>query len=214
MLHMTSPNALKNFFSYSFLIFQYYIYFFFRSVVVVCKNMNATDVERLVPRLALPGCNPKHPRARRRQSRHQYTGRCIEVNQNQTASSSDLDSASSNCRGETDLCQSLENNSNGCSNQDDKNDVLCRLMHKVRHYLRTRYNVTEEEVDEDDKDGGASSPPAAVNSSLLRPRRKQLLRPNPTRAMPKVIVILVVAEMQLFTKKERSMVPHRCTKQQ
>ena len=43
---------------------------------------------------------------------------------------------------------------------------------------------------------------------------KQLLRPNPTRAMPKVIVILVVAEMQLFTKKERSMVPHRCTKQQ
>ena len=176
--------------------------------------MNATDVERLVPRLALPGCNPKHPRARRRQSRHQYTGRCIEVNQNQTASSSDLDSTSSNCRGETDLCQSLENNSNGCSNQDDKNDVLCRLMHKVRHYLRTRYNVTEEEVDEDDKDGGASSPPAAVNSSLLRPRRKQLLRPNPTRAMPKVIVILVVAEMQLFTKKERSMVPHRCTKQQ
>ena len=172
--------------------------------------MNATDVERLVPRLALPGCNPKHPRARRRQSRHQYTGRCIEVNQNQTASSSDLDSSSSNCRGETDLCQSLENNSNGCSNQDDKNDVLCRLMHKVRHYLRTRYNVTEEEVDEDDKDGGASSPPAAVNSSLLRPRRKQLLRPNPTRAMPKVIVILVVAEMQLFTKKER--VPHRCKK--
>ena len=167
--------------------------------------MNATDVERLVPRLALPGCNPKHPRSRRvQQSRQQYTGRCIEVNQqNQTAS--ELDTS---CRGETDLCQSLENNSNGCSNQDDKNDVLCRLMHKVRHYLRTRYNVTEEEVDEDDKDGGASSPPAAVNSSLLRPRRKQLLRPNPTRAMPKVIVILVVAEMQLFTKKER--VPHRC----
>ena len=174
------------------MIYVFYI-FFCRSVVVVCKNMNATDVERLVPRLALPGCNPKHPRSRRvQQSRQQYTGRCIEVNQqNQTAS--ELDTS---CRGETDLCQSLDNQK-GCSNQE--NDVLCRLMHKVRHYLRTRYNVTEEDDDED-------SPPNAVAASL-RPRRK-LLRPNPTRAMPKVIVILVVAEMQLFTKKER--VPHRC----
>ena len=71
--------------------------------------------------------------------------------------------------GETDLCQSLDNQK-GCSNEED---VLCKLMHKVRHYLRTRYNVTDEIED------GLRGP--------FRPRRK-LLRPTPTRAMPKVIV--------------------------
>ena len=73
--------------------------------------------------------------------------------------------------GETDLCQSLDNQK-GCSNDED---VLCKLMHKVRHYLRTRYNVTDETED------GLRGP--------FRPRRK-LLRPTPTRAMPKVIVFL------------------------
>ena len=77
--------------------------------------------------------------------------------------------------GETDLCQSLDNQK-GCSNDED---VLCKLMHKVRHYLRTRYNVTDETED------GLRGP--------FRPRRK-LLRPTPTRAMPKVIVFLGVAE--------------------
>ena len=148
------------------------ISFFFRSVVVVCKNMNATDVERLVPSLSLPGCNPgKNPAGSRNPgSRNpEHKGRCIEVgnaaNQTQIANGA----ASSACRGETDLCQSLEKEAQkGCSEGQD--DVLCKLMHKVRNYLRTRYNVTDE---------------ISSRSSSPRPQRK-FLRPSSTRASPKV----------------------------
>ena len=134
--------------------------------------MNATDVERLVPSLSLPGCNPgKNPASSRNPgSRNpEHKGRCIEVgnaaNQTQIANGA----ATSACRGETDLCQSLEQEAQkGCSEGQD--DVLCKLMHKVRNYLRTRYNVTDE---------------ISSRSSSPRPQRK-FLRPSSTRASPKV----------------------------
>ena len=71
---------------------------FYRSVVVVCKNMNATDVERLVPRLSLPGCNPKDSR---KPQTPKYKGRCIELQnqRNKTAASAAMAIADSSCRG-------------------------------------------------------------------------------------------------------------------
>ena len=71
---------------------------FYRSVVVVCKNMNATDVERLVPRLSLPGCNPKDSR---KPQTPKYKGRCIELQnqRNKTAASAAIAIADSSCRG-------------------------------------------------------------------------------------------------------------------
>ena len=73
---------------------------FCRSVVVVCKNMNATDVERLVPRLSLPGCNPKDSG---KPQTPKYKGRCIELQnqRNKTAPSAAMAIADSSCRGKS-----------------------------------------------------------------------------------------------------------------
>ena len=48
--------------------------FFCRSVVVVCRNMNATDVARLVPHL---GCQPD--KASKNSTNTSHKGRCIEL---------------------------------------------------------------------------------------------------------------------------------------
>ena len=106
-------------------------FFYSRSVVVVCKNMNATDVERLVPRLALKGCNPEASSAASTKAENDphpekaaTAGRCIELLLNNNSTNF--------CRGETDLCNNY-NISRGC----EDGDVVCKLMHKVRTYLRT-----------------------------------------------------------------------------
>ena len=111
--------------------------------MVVCRNMNATDVERLVPHL---GCQPDEA-SRNSTSRTRHKGRCIELLQphlgstnsrpsSQTSSSGLSKEVATACRGEADLCHDLNGASGGC----EENDVICQLMHKVRNYLRTHYN--------------------------------------------------------------------------
>ena len=123
----------------------------FRSVVVVCKNMNATDVERLVPHLSLPGCKPGGTNSSTSRSQG-HRGRCIELEQQKQqllephqlledseaageATSSPGETATA-CRGESDLCQRFK------SSRCGQSDVICQLMHKVQRYLRTHYNIT------------------------------------------------------------------------
>ena len=123
------------------------MYFWCRSVVVVCKNMNATDVERLVPHLSLPGCKPGGgvgSNAAGNSTSHR--GRCIELEQKQQLLEphqllEDSDSGGGGetataCRGESDLCQRFK------SSRCGQSDVICQLMHKVQRYLRTHYNIT------------------------------------------------------------------------
>ena len=63
-----------------------------RSVVVVCKNMNATDIERLVPGLALSGCSKNNNKG---SDSSGLKGHCVELAKN----------GGKNCTGEPDLCQ-------------------------------------------------------------------------------------------------------------
>ena len=120
--------------------------------MVVCKNMNATDVERLVPHLSLPGCKPGGgvgSNAAGNSTSHR--GRCIELEQKQQLLEphqllEDSDSGGGGeaasgetataCRGESDLCQRFK------SSRCGQSDVICQLMHKVQRYLRTHYNIT------------------------------------------------------------------------
>ena len=52
----------------------------FRSVVVVCKNMNATDIEKLVPGLALSGCSrDNNVRMDTNSSNVSLKGHCVEL---------------------------------------------------------------------------------------------------------------------------------------
>lgn len=141
----------------------------FRSVVVVCKNMNATDVERLVPHLSLPGCKPGGTNSSTSRSQG-HRGRCIELEQQKQqllephqlledseaageATSSPGETATA-CRGESDLCQRFK------SSRCGQSDVICQLMHKVQRYLRTHYNITT---------GAAPSSPAAKRRPRVYP---------------------------------------------
>ena len=115
--------------------------------------MNATDVERLVPHLSLPGCNPNNSNSTKSQTSHR--GRCIELSQKQQLEAHQLQADSepgssgiealdqvdnsetaTACRGESDLCQRFK------SSRCGQSDVICQLMHKVQRYLRTHYNIT------------------------------------------------------------------------
>ncbi len=118
--------------------------------MVVCKNMNATDVENLVPQLSLPGCRKgRRPWENKAGGGDDgIKGRCIEV-----LPDADLTSTTttkrprlrlrptskiptkpedSNCRGEAELCRRFNH---GCK----VGDVTCKLMHKVRNYLNEHY---------------------------------------------------------------------------
>ena len=57
---------------------MWFFCYFCRSVVVVCRNMNATDLERLVPHL---GCQPD--KASKNSTSTSHKGRCIELLQPQ-----------------------------------------------------------------------------------------------------------------------------------
>ena len=117
--------------------------------------MNATDVERLVPHLSLPGCNPNNSNSSQ-SSQTSHRGRCIELSQKQQleahqlqddsepGSSSGIEAldqvdnseTATACRGESDLCQRFK------SSRCGQSDVICQLMHKVQRYLKTHYNIT------------------------------------------------------------------------
>jgi hypothetical protein len=98
--------------------------------------MNATDVERLVPHLSLPGCQPDTDGSNTSStaSSPPHRGRCIELLQHSGGRNASEAEAATACRGEADLCQRYNG---GCK----ANDVTCKLMHKVRNYLRTHYSA-------------------------------------------------------------------------
>lgn len=104
--------------------------------MVVCRNMNATDVERLVPHLGCHHSTNEGPQGLNK-------SRCIELLQSSTSSltlssaeggnSSEIATA---CQGASKelLCHNLK------QSKCQENDVICQLMHKVRNYLRTHYD--------------------------------------------------------------------------
>ena len=112
--------------------------------------MNATDVERLVPHLSLPGCKPGGG-LNSSESDASHRGRCIELSQKQQLlephqpleaseagqpGSLEPGETATACRGESDLCQRFK------SSRCGQSDVICQLMQKVQRYLRTHYNIT------------------------------------------------------------------------
>ena len=91
-----------------------------RSVVVVCNNMNATDVQALVgPSLSLSDCLNKGTGAAGHKSR------CIQLLK-------DLPQLKSTCLGEPGLCKAFNDHTAlKCS----QGNVTCSLLRKVQTYL-------------------------------------------------------------------------------
>ena len=101
----------------------------FRSVVVVCKNMNATDIEKLVPGLALSGCSrDNNVRMDTNSSNVSLKGHCVEL----------AKTGGRNCSGEPELCHV----SNDVLNYDNihKHDRVFTLkIHLFLRYLTIFY---------------------------------------------------------------------------
>ena len=141
--------------------------FLLRSVVVVCKNMNASDVQKLVPSLALSGCfNQTTATANGTNSGLNNSGKCVQLkgnfltekkHQKELSSSND-----SGCIGEKELCNKITTvtsqsdtstkkyglipkNKNNKQKPDrytrncSIGDVTCTLLEKVRWYLKQHY---------------------------------------------------------------------------
>ena len=134
-------------------------------MVVVCKNMNASDVQKLVPSLALSGCfNQTETLSNGTKIRMNNSGKCVQLKGNLFQKKNDKkDDNNNGCIGEKELCNKISkvaSESNEAktkksgwmpksirkqlktSNDDrdcSKDDVTCTLLEKVRWYLKQHY---------------------------------------------------------------------------
>ena len=137
-----------------------------RSVVVVCKNMNASDVQKLVPSLALSGCFNQTKTANGTKIGINNSGKCVQLKGNLFQNKEikkDSKTNDNGCIGEKELCNKiskvasesdaeikkngwmpkskrLQLKGNGNNDRDcSKDDVTCTLLEKVRWYLKQHY---------------------------------------------------------------------------
>ena len=143
------------------------IFFSNRSVVVVCKNMNASDVQKLVPSLALSGCFNQTKTANGTKIGINNSGKCVQLKgnlfQKKDYQKDSTPNEDNGCIGEKELCNKIskvasesdaKSKKNGWmpkskrlqlktnSNDDrdcSKDDVTCTLLEKVRWYLKQHY---------------------------------------------------------------------------
>ena len=133
-------------------------------MVVVCKNMNASDVQKLVPSLALSGCFNQTETSNGTKIRMNNSGKCVQLKGNLFQKKNYQKDTSDNngCIGEKELCNKISKvasesdaktkNSDWMpkskrkqlkTNNDDrdcsKDDVTCTLLEKVRWYLKQHY---------------------------------------------------------------------------
>jgi len=78
--------------------FKVFVALFNRSVIVICKNMNSSDIERLVPNMALSGCKPNKNGSFDTNSK--VRGHCMELRND----------VKGNCTGDPNACQALQVN--------------------------------------------------------------------------------------------------------
>ena len=131
-------------------------------MVVVCKNMNASDVQKLVPSLALSGCFNKTT-ANGTNTGIRNSGKCVQLKGNflnpKKYSKEAISSSDEGCIGEKDLCTKITKVTSKSETPSKKvgwvpkskrgklgkdrdcsiEDVTCTLLEKVRWYLKQHY---------------------------------------------------------------------------
>ena len=126
-------------------------------MVVVCKNMNASDVQKLVPSLALSGCFNQTTT-----NGTNTGGKCVQLKGNFFTKKNYQKESTPGCIGEKELCNKITTvtsqpdkstkkygwtpKNNKGLRKTDKNvrdcsigDVTCTLLEKVRWYLKQHY---------------------------------------------------------------------------
>ena len=158
--------------------------------------MNASDVQRLVPSLALSGCFNQTTANNTNTGNINNAGKCVQLKGNFFEKRSKLkeSSASDNdgCIGEKELCNKIEKvtlesgtssrnsgwvpkNKKGGRNSSRKDrdcsieDVTCTLLEKVRWYLKQHYRESLKQ-----KSGSTS-----VSTNRKSPKNKVATTPRP-----------------------------------